>query len=276
MLFRSRSWSSLAAILLAASLSACERRSEPEPGNNMASAEPGKPGEPALKLPAALPRPDSTLDRAALLAEVAQAASAHAAGRDDRERQEELAGRRFTVKLRFGCGGPLSGGALGWEYDEAEQRLRIHATPDIDVGAAALEGLPEGAVEAVEGFWIPRPWLLTDACPAQPRAPAAAAAPSPPTVGIAQFFTAQDSRVQRRAERSYEIVRRAEPAILPPEGGFNLVLEGRLKAWPGGGVIRCTGSGREAPPACIVSAEFDRVAFENPASGLTVAQWTAG
>ena len=71
-------------------------------------------------------------------------------------------------------------------------------------------------------------------------------------------------------------MRRADPAILPPEGGFNLVLEGRLRPWPEAGVIRCSGAGGAARPVCIVSAEFDRVAFENPATGMTVAQWGAG
>jgi hypothetical protein len=82
--------------------------------------------------------------------------------------------------------------------------------------------------------------------------------------------------VQRRSERSYEIVRRAEPAIVPPAAGFNLVLQGRLEAWPNGQVIRCRGAGTAARPVCIISAEFDRVAFENPQDGLTIAQWSAG
>ena len=265
-----------AAFLLVAALAACEPRSEPEPGNVAASAEPK---QPAIKLPDVIPTPAVALDRAALLAAVAQAASAQAAGLDDRQRQADLAGRRFTLKIRFGCGGPTDADtALGWSYDEAEQRLGIRAVPDIDLAAAGVEPSSEGPVEAVEGFWIPQPWLLTDACPARPAAPdgQAAAAAGPPTVGIAHYFTTEDSRVQRRAKRSYEIVRRADPAILPPEGGFNLVLEGRLRPWPEAGVIRCSGAGGAARPVCIVSAEFDRVAFENPATGMTVAQWGDG
>lgn len=261
-----------AAFLLVAALAACEPRSEPEPGNVGASAEPK---QPAIKLPDVIPTPVAALDRAALLAAVAQAASAHAAGLDDRQRQADLAGRRFTLKIRFGCGGSTDAdGALGWSYDEAEQRLGIRAVPDIDLAAAGVEPSSEGPVEAVEGFWIPQPWLLTDACPVQPEV--AAAVSSPPTVGIAHYFTAEDSRVQRRAKRSYEIVRRADPAILPPAGGFNLVLEGRLRPWPEAGVIRCSGAGVAGRPVCIVSAEFDRVAFENPTTGMTVAQWGAG
>lgn len=213
-----------------------------------------------------------------MLAAVAQAASAYATGQDDREAQAKLAGRGFTLKIRFGCGGAVEkarAGAMSWQYDEGEQRLTIRATPDIDAAAAGIEAGPEAPIEAIEGFWIPQPWLLTDACPAQTEVPAAAPV-SPPTVGIAHYFSAQDSRLQRRSKRAYEIVRRAEPAILPPSGGFNLVLEGRLNAWPAGRVIRCTGSGAATRPVCIVSAEFDRVAFENPQTGQTVAQWNAG
>jgi hypothetical protein len=272
---------SLAGALLLSLLAACDSRSGPEaePANAAASAEPE---EPALRLPKAIPTPAPELDRAGLLAAVARAASAHTAGRDDRQAQTELAGRRFTLKIRFGCGGPAGAGppsGMSWQYDEAAQRLTIRARPDIAAEAAGLEtpatDAGEKSVEAFEGFWIPQPWLLTDACPAGEADEPAGPAP-PPTVGVAQYFTGEDSRVQRRSQRSYEIVRRAEPAILPPSGGFNLVLEGRLSRWPQGRVIRCRGSGRQAPPVCIVSAAFDRVAFENPESGQTVAQWSAG
>ncbi len=247
-----------------------ERDERDAPDNAAAVAETN---EVAVERPKAVPALAPEMDRAALLAAVAQAASAHAAGLDDRAAQTDLAGRRFAVKLRFGCGGPVTEGPLNWSYDEAEQRLMIRATPDIEGAGAGVTASPEEPIEAVEGFWIPRPWMLADACPANPSE--ASAAPPQPTVGVAHYFTADDSRVPRRSQRSYEIVRRAEPAILPPSGGFNLVLEGRLKPWPQAGVIRCRSAG-DTRPVCIVSAEFDRVSFENPETGQTVAQWGAG
>ncbi|MDQ3144262.1 MAG: hypothetical protein M3Q57_05210, partial [Pseudomonadota bacterium] len=64
--------------------------------------------EPAPAPTSVLPLPDPVLDRAALLGAVAQAASAFAAGADDREAQGALDGRRFVVKLRFGCRGPAA------------------------------------------------------------------------------------------------------------------------------------------------------------------------
>jgi hypothetical protein len=254
-------------------LSGCDRQAPADPAAGNASA-PSEQGNSALPLPEALPAPRPELDRAALLTAVARAASAHAAGQRDRQ---NLAGRRFTLKMRFGCGEKGGGaGPISWTYEEAEQRLTIRARPDIDSEAAGLGKDNEDAIEAVEGFWIAQPWLLTDACPAAADEGEGPAEESSPTVGIAHYFTAQDSRVQRRSERSYEIVRRAEPAIVPPAAGFNLVLQGRLEAWPNGQVIRCRGAGTAARPVCIISAEFDRVAFENPQDGLTIAQWSAG
>jgi hypothetical protein len=255
-------------------LSGCDRRPPADPAGGNAST-PAEQQNSALALPEVLPAPRPELDRAALLMAVARAASAHATGQQDRQ---NLAGRRFTLKIRFGCGqkGGAGTGPISWTYDEVEQRLTIRARPDIDAEAAGLGEDDEDGIEAVEGFWIPQPWLLTDACATAADEAEGPAAESSPTVGIAHYFTAQDSRVQRRSERSYEIVRRAEPAIVPPGAGFNLVLEGRLEAWPQGQVIRCRGTGSDARPVCVISAEFDRVAFENPQNGLTIAQWSAG
>lgn len=252
-------------------LSACDTAPGTENGNEPVA----KSETPALRLPESVPVPEPELDRAALLSAVAQAASAQAAGDDDSDAQEKLAGRRFTLRIRFGCTAPdgPSARAMSWAYDEAEQRLTIRAHPDISAESPFLADMGD-PVEAVEGFWIPRPWLFTDACPAD--AAAESGALPEPTVGIAQYFTAHDSRVQRRARRSYEIVRRAEPAIAPPALGFNLVLTGRLRSWPQSGVIRCQGRGPDARPVCIVSAELDRVSFEDPEDGLTVAEWSAG
>lgn len=269
-------WAAAVLPVAALAISACDSAPSTDE-ENVAAVEPETP---TLQLPVSVPGPEPEMDRAAVLAAVARAASAHAAGQDDSDQQSKLAGRRFTLSIRFGCSEAegLASRPMSWNYVEAEQRLTIRAEPDITADISILEeaGHP---VEAVEGFWIPRPWLLTDACPAgAPEAvgDAGEVDGAEPTVGIAQYFTSQDSRVQRRARRSYEIVRRAEPAIAPPSGGFNLVLSGRLKPWPSSGVILCRVRGRDVRPACIVSAELDRIAFENPENGWTVAEWSAG
>lgn len=263
------------ALLLATALAGCE--GAPEPGDasvNQSNAAGGD--QRTLRLPDALPKPQPELDRAALLAAVARAASAHAAGTADTALQGELDGRRFTLKLRFGCGGPSQAGALRWSYDEDEQALTVAATPDIDTDSPLFaQPGADGPIEAVEGFWIPRPWILGDACPAGGEGEAAAPPARRSSVGIAQYFTAEDSRVQRRSGRAYQIVRRAEPAIAPSGEGFTLVLHGRLRRWPEGNAIRCAGPTGERP-TCIISAELDRVAFENPETGLTIAEWSGG
>ena len=261
-------------LLLAGALGACDTG---KPASNAAAnaAAAKEPERPALRLPKVIPSPQPELDRAALLAAVARAASAHATGEDDKAAQGQLDGRRFTLKIRFGCRGPAQSGAMRWSYDEQEQALTLRAEPDITSDSPLFGDGEDSPVEAVEGFWIPRPWILTDACPAGGEAEAAAAAPQASSIGIAQYFTAQDSRVQHRSGRSYEIVRRADPAIAPSQTGFTLVLHGRLRRWPDAGPVRCRGSGR-ARPTCIISAELDRVAFENPETGMTIAEWGAG
>jgi hypothetical protein len=93
-----------------------------------------------------------------------------------------------------------------------------------------------------------------------------------PRIGIAQFYTSADPRTGRRSERAYEAVKTlaGEP---PGAEGFTLVLSGRLRAVPGGGVIACAVSGPDQPPDCIISADFDRVWIETPVGREVLAEW---
>ncbi len=279
------------ALASAALLGACEVR---ESDTNV--AEPNA-VEPAPSPPRVLPIPDPVLDRAALMGAVAEAASAFGAGADDREAQSALDGRRFTINLRFGCGGPApASGAepLLWRV-RSDTSLEIRATPDLSLDSPALAGiLPEAAeatdsetqtVEAVEGFWIARPWLLTDRCPAPNPRTAALGVPPERSVGIAQYYTSEESRVERRGGRAYistvalqpdggEAGNAADAAdqALPREGLF-LSIEGRLRRWPDGKVIRCSATAVSARPACVISIKMDRVAFTRPASGDVIDEW---
>jgi hypothetical protein len=258
---------SLALSVLA--LAGCDRSEAPPPGNDPQSAPSALP----IELPKSLPLPEPAVGRAELLAAVARAASAYASGADDRQAQEELAGRQFTLRIRFGCGGPTAPDAepVAWTYDEAEGRLRLRATPNIILDRPEADA-PEGKqVEAVEGFWIPRPWLLDAACPA---GAGFASMPDGNEVGIVQYFTADDSRVEHRSGRSYESLKRVSAAEAP-KAGIDFVLTGRLEPSPDGKVISCRSVGA-ARPQCIVSAKFGRIAFEDVAQGLTLAEWGAG
>ncbi len=238
-----------------------------------------------------VPRLES-LDRAAIFAAVAQAASAHAAGEDNSAAQRAHDGRQFELRIRFGCKGPstaLREQWLGWSFDEETRTLRVRARPTLAGEDPLVQELGGSAFEAVEGFWIPRPWLLQALCPA-----AAAVKPAPPDevaledakveeplprwprIGIAQFFSETDPRTGRRAMRPYEAVKTLDPGVPIASQGFDLVLSGRLKALPDNRVIACITKGAQSPPDCIISADFDRVWIQAPGSAEVIAEWSTG
>ena len=285
-------------VVSSAALAACQQTA---PDENASRSVPGNEQDRAFELPD-VARPAPPLDRAALLSAVAVAASAAASGSDALAAQRHLDGAIFELRIRFGCNGPsnaLRTETLGWDFDETKRRVRVRAMPTIDIEDERIKSLGPSGFEAVEGFWISHPWMLEASCPI-----AAVTAPSEappgkdtaakgegdpprdvdlvppnvgPNIGIAQFFTATDSRTQRRASRAYEASK-----ILPADktissSGWNLVLSGRLKSLEGRGVVRCsTASGPDRPPDCVVSADFDTVWIENPETGERLAEWGGG
>lgn len=271
----SRQW----CVLLASAvvLAACGRSAAPEPapeGEAQASTE----------LP---PVTEPPLDRERLLFAVARAASDFATGRNDRERQLQLDGRRFEVRLRFGCEGDDMA-TRRWSFDEPSRVLRIRVEPELSATGLAIEALGLEPFEAVEGFWIRRPWLLQAACStrrAPPESDAEGRSSSKeggeelgaeqPRIGIAHFFTEQDSRTLRRDNRAYEATIRLANEEEPSTTGYDLVLSGRLTRMPDGRVIACAGGVASVPPRCIVSADFDRVTLARP-DRTVVAEWSSG
>ncbi|MBI2248887.1 MAG: hypothetical protein HYU61_03250 [Brevundimonas diminuta] len=149
--------------------------------------EPAAPADPAPPPTVVL---DSSLNRAALLAALTEAGTALA---DGQTRDAALTGRTVSVRLPFGCGGEAAvageAGGLPRLVRNADGSLTLTVTPE-DLGASALvPATREGAVdkwEAVEGFWIARPWSGLDACPASAAltAPAPELAPSPAQTAI--------------------------------------------------------------------------------------------
>ena len=265
-----------------ACLAACQ---QPKPQGNV--QEPA--AEPAPQLPT-VPRLES-LDRGAILAAVAQAASASAAGADDSTAQRALDGRQFEFRIRFGCRGPsaaLREQWLGWSFDEVSRTLRVRAKPTLTGEDPLVQELGGGVFEAVEGFWVPRPWLLQPICPATVAVQTApvdevaedskVAEPLPlwPRIGMAQFFSETDPRTGRRSVRPYEAVKTLDSGVAIDSQGLDLVLSGRLKALPGKRVIACRAKGAQSPPECIVSTEFDRVWIETPGSEKVIAEWSSG
>jgi hypothetical protein len=273
-------------LLLAALAGDAACQQQPQPQGNV--QEPTT--EPAPK-PPVVPRLGS-LDRGAILAAVAQAASAHAAGADDSAAQRPLDGRQFEFRIRFGCRGPsnnLPEQWLGWSQDPESGTLRVRAKPTLAGEDPLVKELGGTGFEAVEGFWIPRPWLLQPVCPAaaavEPAVPdevaeedAKVAEPVPrwPRIGIAQFYSETDPRTGRRSMRAYEAVKAMDPGRPIGSQGFDLVLSGRIKALPDRRVIACISTGAQSPPDCIISADFDRVWIQAPGSADVIAEWTSG
>lgn len=219
-----------------------------------------------------LPVVEPVIDRAAFLEAMAAAASAHTAG--DENHPNTLADRRFAVRIRFGCAGPAEEGStesIRWTAAADAQSFRVRAEPDlVSTGLAPLTVTTLG-VEAIEGFWVPRPWLRSDACPAQPEEENISQAA--PTVGLAQYFTADDSRVRRRSGRAYESVVRISGSDELPKNGLTLLLEGRFRGWPNGRIIRCWGTGVSSPPSCVASVQMDRAVIERPDDNSSLVEW---
>lgn len=287
-------------IAAAALVGACQR----EPADDDTAAQ-----EPVVDRPA-VPRPQPPIDRAGLLAGVADAASAAAAGSEMPEFIRALDGRQFEVRIRFGCGGPtteLSERWLGWSFDPEARRIRVRALPTISSDDPLVSRIGDDQFEAVEGFWIPRPWLQQPVCPAIPALQRVAGGDDPtpvdegppdraerreagtdetdrvgeplpraPRVGIAQFFTERDPRPRRRGTRPYEASHTLRQGEAMSSQGYNLVLSGRLRPISGRGVIHCTARDPDSPPECVISAQFLRVWIEQPDTRAIIAEWGPG
>lgn len=242
---------------------------EPEP---VAAPSPVPPPAPT---PSPTPIVRTALDRTALLEAARLAADAFASGAPVPARVSELAGRRFELSIPFGCAGPSAvlNAPLGWRYDEAAGSLRVRAQPVLWEPSAWVPPQAVDQVEAVEGFWIPRPWTVSDACPRNPTV-GAGGAPDEQTLAVAQFYATGGSRLGRRQGEAFEATERVAPDALNLAQGLRLRLTGRITPAPGDGPIVCRAlGGPERRPTCLVSASFAEVAIENPGTGATLATW---
>lgn len=242
--------------------------------------------EPAAPPPAPEPAsaPSPTLDRAAILTAIDAAASNAAAG-VARAGPDPLVGRTFSLKVAFGCFGPegappvgtaTSDGTPRWALSDDGRTIRLTLAPadwsDGDVSGPAPEGF-----ETLSGVWINQPWMRSEACPAWSiRDADAPAVPLPARVAaLVMVRPTGASRVGRSGDQTFTHTVRAEgDAPVPaPARGYRLVLEGRLAGWADGQVLRCRVISPERPPACVVGAAVDRVAFEDGATGAVLSEW---
>ncbi|MGH7028048.1 hypothetical protein [Brevundimonas sp.] len=231
------------------------------------------------------PAQRAALSRSDILVAAEAAASAYASGQP--QAGEGLVGRRFSVRLPFGCGGPVALDALGsadglarWSWSKDHLAARLSMTPADWTASPLIASIgAEAAWEAVEGFWLSRPWMTTDACPQVASDPLATSENrvSPQTVGLAAVFERGGSRIGRRSGRAYAFTRRFEAgqAPAPPVDGYRLRLEGRVGAFPGGRAVRCHADGPDQRPTCVLAVVLDRVAYEDVAGGL-LSEWRPG
>ncbi len=245
-----------------------------------------------------LPRAVAPLDRRGLLQAIDDAAGSFELNADDREAQAQLVNRQFVLRIPFGCGGaPVPSGPMTVTLRPDGKSMALAASPDI---VATTLG-EDSKVEDAEGFWIPRPWVGAEECPAAPvtvptaelvegeNAMAANAVaptpnkPAPPkaspmtsltekTAGLVQFFTDSDSRLVRREGKAYSAVVPIADGVLPP-AGVALRIEGRLRPFPTGRVIRCRVAAEGLRPVCFASIQADRILFENLADKSVLAEW---
>jgi hypothetical protein len=234
-----------------------------------------------------VPARPPVLTRSDLVAAAREAASAYSAG-DVSRKKDPLVGRSFSVRLPFGCGGAGTAqegsaeesglAAADWTVDRKAIQLRM--MPGDWAGSTLLAKAGTSAKwEAVEGFWIPYPWLGSETCPAVQTDPlqTGSSPASPQTLGIAAVFEAGGSRLGRRNGRAYEYTVHAtdEAPLTWPKAGFRMVLEGRVTAFPNDKAIACRAAGPDQRPVCIVAAHLDRVAFED-SDGSTLGEWRPG
>lgn len=234
-----------------------------------------------------LPVAEPPLDREALLIAAIRAASAHAGGTDDSGLQRGLDGKRFEMRFRFGCPGskPDADAPFQSTYDPVERRVVLRAAPDVTREDPALSGIAGDEVEALEGFWVRRPWLLRVACVAPPEPERAdpatedagtmAVEPPQGRVAMAQFFTAADPRTRRRDERPYQFTARLAEGQQPSAAGYDLVISGRLRRLGSGKVVTCTGPAVTTAPTCVISVVVDHVTMNRGDTDAVLAEWGA-
>lgn len=265
----------LVTVLILLAVVVFDRDREPEP-----APAPPPPAVAVAPAPAVI-APTPPLTRADLVSTATALAAAYSAGDAAAPAvKSPLAGRAFRIRIPFGCQGPRLGyGAAQafYELDPEARTLRLIARPGEWTSLPLFQqALETKAVEAVEGFWIPRPWSTSESCPPErPRAvPATPSPPAAPSLGLARLFAAEDSRIGRRATRGYQkVIKLEEDAPQRPPQGFRLLLEGRIGTFPDGRPARCWSESIDHRPVCIFAVSFDRVAFEAGDNGQLLAEW---
>lgn len=212
---------------------------------------------------------DITLQRADLIRLASAAADAASGGPAVKEMLE---GKRFVIRIPFGCGtfDSEEERAFNARYTAEDRTLRIRVQPkdwtEIPWVAAELE---RREADRAEGFWVPRPWTQSETCPADQGDPANPAS----SLGIARVFDSESSRVGQRRGRPFEATVQLDDDA-DRSKGLRLVLEGRVARWTmGRETVLCHASRAYERPLCLVGANLDSIAVENASNGERLADW---
>ena len=267
----------IAVASLALLLTGCEQNGS-EPSAGVPSEAPVPPA------PRSLAAPVPVLARGDLVSAAGRAASSYA-GEEKPEGADPLVGRTFSIKIAFGCSGPTPGspdtseapGLASWSWGREGKTIELKMAPGSWAGSALIVGNADAPDwEAVEGFWIPHPWLLSESCPTVRGDPlqTTSAEIAPQTLGLAAIFESGGSRIGRRKGRAYTFTLRpdGDTPLQAPARGYRLLLEGRVASFPDGRAIRCRAAGPDQRPVCVIATKLDRVAFAEP-DGSILSEW---
>lgn len=227
-------------------------------------------------------QPKQIMARSDLIALASRAADAVAAGRRIPAAVTGAEGRRFEIRIPFGCQGPAdetSDAAMRWHYDPEAQALRVHVAPVVFDPRDIFPGAPPEEVAAIKGFWITRPWTSSETCPPEngPITPSGTEPVTLPgqTLALIEFFAEDGLQQARRGNKPYETVVRTPPETFSGKQGLQLRVKGRIANIPDRGPVSCRQpAGTEQRPICVISIATDEIAIENPASRDVLATWT--
>lgn len=254
-----KDFSRLAALVIAIGAAGCARET---PTNEANVSQPAEPKTANATEESTLP--DLPLNRQGLLVAILQASSAAILGADDAQQQEALRGRRFELRMRFGCADARSALDRRWSHDEASGALRVQVRPDIDHDVVEADGERPSAHE--RGFVVSNPTLLSAGCPSADYA--AVPGSSNLRFGIVQRTDPQGARSRQLLE-SYEVTKKIAPEEVPAEG-LDLVISGRLETGAAG-PIRCAPRGGIVE--CLALSTISLVSIEDPRNGRLIAEW---
>jgi hypothetical protein len=271
----------IAVIVVAIGIVTFVRMPAPEPPAPPAKVEPQVAAAPTTPAPAPPIAPPGPLVREDLVMEASRAASQFAAEGRLTESTAAMVGRRFAISIAFGCGGLQnmpSASQMSVAYDAANRTIKLTAQPGVWTNLPIIQGLPDpSTIDVVEGFWIPRPWTSMENCPVQTNYPVPAT-PTPSTaqtLGLAQLFPTDGSRLSRHADRPYEFTQKVpEAAAAMLSSTYQLVLEGRITGFDKETALRCWMESPYHQPVCLYAVTLDRVSFQEAASGKQIASWT--